>query len=196
MNETKWLAWGNPASGLLRKTMPRRVAWPVAAALSLLVTIFAGCQAKSPEEASIVLSTVKAPNPEVENGWAYDRATLDLGNHKGVVVPDDARVERAGEAGRIEVFMEKSLNYGGHPPDPMSIRIQRKKMGCVHKIERDKVVVATYGEWNSNIEGGTSMKVLIRVPDGLLVGTRKGLSGPIRFRLRGGDPPNREKVVP
>ena len=71
----------------------------------------------------------------------------------------------------------KSL-FAGHPPEPMSIHGARKNMGCAIRAEGDDLVVATYGEWDSQIEGGASIKLVAVVPDGVKVEKRKGLSGP------------------
>jgi hypothetical protein len=111
----------------------------------------------------------------VENGYAYDRATVDLGNHTAVVVPADARVERGAPAGRVEIYLEKHMGYGGYAVK--SIREERKKMGCARKSEGDKLLLAGYGWWTS-IEGGTGLTLLIRLPDGLPVEKRRSLSGP------------------
>ena len=44
------------------------------------------------------------------------------------------------------------------------------------------------------IEGGTSMKLLIRAPDSLKIETRKGLSGPPRGKPRGAPKKLREEI--
>src|SRR5262245_58053584 len=59
---------------------------------------------------------------KVENGSAYDQAAVDLGATKKLVLPDNAVVQRSGEAGKVQLFMKKTLAFGGHPPEPMSIR--------------------------------------------------------------------------
>jgi hypothetical protein len=51
-------------------------------------------------------------------------------------------------------------------------------MGCAVRSEGDALVVATYGEWDSHIEGGAHMKLVAVVPDGFAVEHRKTLSGP------------------
>jgi hypothetical protein len=114
----------------------------------------------------------------VENGSAYDRAAVDLGTAKKLTLPDDAVVRRSGEAGKVQLFMKKTLAFGGHPPEPMSIRDARKNMGCAVKAEGDALVVATFGEWDSRIEGGTELRLVAVVPEGVEVEQRKGLSGP------------------
>src|SRR4029078_2254058 len=74
--------------------------------------------------------------------------------------------------------MQKTLAFGGHPPKLVSIRNVRKKMGCILRIDGDDLLLATFGEWASRIEGGKFMKVLVYVPDGVAVEQREGLSGP------------------
>ena len=163
----------------------------------LLAGLFvSGCQSKNPDEASIVLANGNSSSPLVENGRAYDRSTIDLGGLAIIVVPDDAKVERTGRGGRTEIYMEKSQSFGGHPGKQMSIRDARKRMGCVKKVEGDKLVIATYGEWDSNIEGGSFLKrLLIRVPGDMKVETRNGLSGPIKYRRGFGSPQTRDDGI-
>jgi hypothetical protein len=151
--------------------------------LAVTVQLFAGWHLKSSDDTSVVLDTGELHSPKVQNGKAYDKATINIGDEKFVVVPDDAKIEHNGPDGRIEIYIEKTLEFGGHPGELMSIRNERKNMGCVMKSEADKLIIATYGEWDSNIEGGAFIQALvIRVPDKLKVETRKGLSGPILAR--------------
>ena len=51
-------------------------------------------------------------------------------------------------------------------------------MGCAAKADGDALVVATFGEWDSRIEGGADMTLVAVVPAGLAVEHRKELSGP------------------
>ena len=97
---------------------------------------------------------------------------------KKLALPDTATVRRAGEAGTVQLFMAKTLSFAGHPPGPMSTRGARKHMECAARVEGDALVVATYGEWDSRIEGGAHLKLVAVVPDGIEVEQRKGLSGP------------------
>jgi hypothetical protein len=115
---------------------------------------------------------------KVENGSAFDRAAVDLGNARKVVLPHDVVVRRTSAATEVRLFMKKTLAFGGHPPERMSIRDARKNMGCAGKSEGDALLVATYGEWDSRIEGGADMKLVVVVPEDVEVEQRKGLSGP------------------
>jgi hypothetical protein len=115
---------------------------------------------------------------KVENGSAYDRAAVDLGTAKKVVLPHDAAVQRSAEAGKVQLFMKKTLGFGGHPPERMSIRTARKDMGCAVKAEENALVIATFGEWDSRVEGGARMRLVAVVPEGVELEQRKGLSGP------------------
>jgi len=114
----------------------------------------------------------------VENGSAYDRAAVNLGDAKKLVLPDDAVVRRTGVPGKVELFMKKTLAFGGYPPERMSIRGARKNLGCAVKVDGDSLVVATFGEWDSQIEGGTHMYLVALLPEGMELEQRKGLSGP------------------
>ncbi|HTU21662.1 MAG TPA: hypothetical protein VMG10_26735 [Gemmataceae bacterium] len=113
----------------------------------------------------------------VENGTAFDRASLDVTPYKVLVLPDDAEVREGALRKTLQIFMRKTFSFGGHPPERMSIRGARKNMGCAVKAEGDALSVATFGEWDSHIEGGAFMGLLFVVPDGLEVRREAGLSG-------------------
>jgi hypothetical protein len=134
-----------------------------------------GC---SPQrDPSVVLDSEHAPSRLVENGIAYDRAIVSAGSAKTVVLPDTAVVRRTTETGSVRLFTAKRLGFGGHPPEQISIRDARKRMGCAVRTEGDSLVVATFGEWDSGIEGGARMKLVAVVPEGLAVEQREGLAG-------------------
>jgi hypothetical protein len=123
---------------------------------------------------SIVLSR-KSGN--VENGSAYDKAAIELGDCTKVVLPDDATVRQDGEAKKLQLYMKKTLGFGGHPPEAMSIKQVRNYMGCAVQVEKTALVIATFGEWDSHIEGGARMQVVFVVPKGIDVERRSKLSG-------------------
>jgi hypothetical protein len=125
-----------------------------------------------------ISSSMWTADPNVENGRAYDKAALSISADQVLVVPKDAAVEEGAPAGRVEVFMKKTLAFGGHPPERMSIRLARNHMGVGCKTEGGKVILATYGEWDSQIEGGAFLELLVRVPEGVTVERRADLSGP------------------
>jgi hypothetical protein len=113
----------------------------------------------------------------VQNGRAYDKAVMDIGQDAMLVVSSNARIERAPSSRDVvEIFMEKRMSFAGHPPKPMSIRLARKYMGCARRDDTGRITVATYGEWGSR-EGGTSMRLLFRVPTGVQIETPADLNG-------------------
>src|SRR5262245_46415560 len=138
----------------------------------------AGCVSDgASSDSSVVVDKERAPSDKVENGTAYDRAAVDAGVAKKVVLPDTVVVRRTAEAGPVRLFMAKRLGFGGHPPERTSIREARKHMGCAVRTEGDALVISTFGEWDSGIEGGASMKIVAVVPEGLAVEQRPGLAG-------------------
>jgi hypothetical protein len=74
--------------------------------------------------------------------------------------------------------MAKTLNYGGHPGELMTIRKMREDMGCASREDGDTLLIRTFGEWDSRIEGGAYITLVVVVPNGVEVEQRKGLSGP------------------
>jgi hypothetical protein len=128
------------------------------------------------EDESIVSDGKGAPNPKVENGVVYDKATIKAAHVKTLIVPDNATVERIDSKGEIELYIKRTQGFHGHPPEPMPLKAIRKKMGCATRMEAGKATIATFGEFSTK-EGGASLKLLIRVPKALSVETKEGLSG-------------------
>jgi hypothetical protein len=113
----------------------------------------------------------------VENGSAFDRAALDVAPYTVLVLPEDAEVREGAPEKTLQIFMRKTLSFGGHPPERMSVSGARKNMGCAVKAEGDTLTVATFGEWDSHIEGGAFMGLLFIVPEGVETRRQAGLSG-------------------
>ena len=142
------------------------------------LVLLPSCNSKSNStDPSVILLNEHSVDERVDNGIAYDAGVLDLEKAKKVVLPDTAVVRWSGEHGKILLFLEKRMGFGGHPPEPMSIQGARKNMGCAFRKEGDALIIATFGEF-STMEGGTDMKVVAILPDGVAMDQRKGLSGP------------------
>jgi hypothetical protein len=116
----------------------------------------------------------------IENGSAFDKADLDVGEYRKVIVPDTAVVRVGGEGSMIRIFMKKRLAEHSYPGESMSIRTQRKKMGCSVKKEGDALIIATHGEYQDP-EGSADIRVVLVVPAGVQVEQRKGLAGKDRI---------------
>jgi len=131
-------------------------------------------------DSSIVVSEryVAIGGAIVENGSAFDRAVLDVTPYKTLILPDDAAVRDGAPAKEVQIFMQKKLSFGGHPPERMSIRGARKNMGSAVKADGDTLMVATFGEWDSRIEGGAFMGLLFLVPEEIKIRRQANLSGP------------------
>jgi hypothetical protein len=106
-----------------------------AVTLFMLAPLFVGCrgndETRGNGDPSIVFSKYRGGDKNVVNGQAYDKATLEIGEYKCVVVPEEAKVEHDGPAGRIEFYEEKSLHFVGWAE--WSIIEERKRMGCASK---------------------------------------------------------------
>jgi hypothetical protein len=131
-----------------------------------------------PESSIVISETHKTIHGNtIENGDAFDQAALDIEKYKKIILPDTAEVRREGKGTKLQIFMKKQMSFGGHPPKSMSIRTARKNMGCAVKDEDGALILATFGEWDSHIEGGASMGIEILVPEGIEVEQRSRLSG-------------------
>ena len=115
-------------------------------------------------------------NPNVENGTAFDKAEIPVGDAKKIILPDDTGIVDAkvveSRRGWINIYMEKDLAYVGHPPERMSIRDLRRAMGCVTRVDGDTLIIQPYGAWHST-EGGAGIRLLVEVPPNLPVERRK-----------------------
>jgi hypothetical protein len=145
----------------------------IAVCWTLLSLLIASCNSRTEADRSLIFSE---QFDNVENGSAFDKAIVEIGQHKKIIVPHTAAVRQDGDAGKLQIFMKKTLSFYGHLPESMSIRQARKNMGCAVQMEKDALVVATFGEWHSK-EGGADMKLLIVVPQGIEIEQRAGLSG-------------------
>lgn len=113
----------------------------------------------------------------VANGSVFERGVVKLKGATRVVVPDNASVAFGAKAGEVELFMEKRLGYAGHPPERMPLNGLQRNMGCAMHADGSDLIVATFGEWDSRIEGSALLLLLVRVPEGTPVLRRRGLSG-------------------
>jgi hypothetical protein len=139
--------------------------------LAFAILAMVGCD----QDSSQIVSTSQW-SEKVENGTVYDVATIDGQGVTKVVLPSNASVQKTPGTRSIQLFMAKELSFYGHPPVPISLRSVRAYMGCAIKRDGQALLVATYGEWSS-IEGGSSLRVLAVVPDGIEVVQRDGLAG-------------------
>jgi hypothetical protein len=116
---------------------------------------------KADGDKSVVLG--KPLGESVENGSAHDKATLDLGELERIAIAERAEVIQDNDGWNLHVFINKALDFAGHPPEPMSIRTGRTKMGCATKVEGKTLVIATFAEWTSK-ERGSRIKALGILP--------------------------------
>jgi hypothetical protein len=165
---------------------PQMCSCSIAACFAVLCLLTASCSSrpvlesdgKEEAETEVDRSLIFSQTfDNVENGSAFDKAVVEIGRHKKIILPDTATLPQDGDAGKLQIFMKKTLSFYGHPPESMSIRQARKNMGCALQMEKDALVVSTFGEWDSLKEGGTNLKLLIVVPMGIEVETRARLSG-------------------
>lgn len=113
----------------------------------------------------------------VENGDVFDKSIIKVGAYRKIVLPDTAILRHDGEGEAIQIYMKKTLSFGGWPPASMPIREVRKNMGCAFQDEKGVLILATFGEWNSHREGSALMKLVIVVPKTVEVEKRPSLAG-------------------
>jgi hypothetical protein len=135
--------------------------------LALFAMVLSGCVAG---DRSVVPGD--SPNPNIQNGVAYDSGTVDLRGVRNVTVPNTTIVRRANRSNEGLIVMEKRLGVSGSPPTRVSIADHRKEMGCAYKREGDSLVLGTYGEYHVPGHGGASVRLVVYLPDGATVDKR------------------------
>ena len=110
-------------------------------------------------------------------GSVYQHATLAVGQHQALRVPANALVAEGAKAGTIEVYVAKTLGFAGHPPETMSVESVRRNLGLATTDDGTTFVLASYGEFDTRIEGAATMQLFVRVPKAFPVHVSDGLSG-------------------
>ena len=128
-----------------------------------IVTMAAAASCSRNPRAAIIYDSSADPGM-VTNGTAFDRATIDMGECRWIVVPTKTEVEFSEEPGRATLFMKKEMGFMGHPSKRMTIDEERQKMGCAYRKHEGKVFVGKFGEFDSGIEGGNSSRSRFAFP--------------------------------
>jgi hypothetical protein len=133
-----------------------------------------------------VLVLALAGCARVVNGSVTEHATIPAEHIAVLRVPEHATVETGGD--RIDLAIEKTLAYHGHPTHRMSIDNSGALMGMALRRDGDTVELGTYGEWGS-IEGGAGIKLTVRVPRAITVERDRTLEAGEQSRADGRDRP-------
>ncbi|MFP4434675.1 MAG: hypothetical protein ACLFTN_09415 [Phycisphaerae bacterium] len=104
-----------------------------------------------------------------------DQASVDLAGRWRVVLPYGATVQRTGETGTIDLYMEKHAVFAA-PVEPVAPATVRRNMGCAFN-KNGELVIATFGEWGSWPDIGY-ISLVVCVPESVDVVRQVGLSGP------------------
>lgn len=119
----------------------------------------------------------------VENGYAYDQATVPLPPGSQLVVrqsqesargwgrlswPITVRVRDDGQPDVVRVLIEKKHNYYGHPAQSMYLRDFRAGVVAFKRqVGQSLVIDVDSGFWTS--EGGSTISVIFVIPPGTQV---------------------------
>jgi hypothetical protein len=103
----------------------------------------------------------------------FDRAAIDLAGVEALRVPSAATIEAGGEPGLAVVVLQRARFYSGSNrealvPEEFAARL-RRDLGLVTKRDGATLWLATFGEWDSHIDGGDAITMRIVVPEGLQV---------------------------
>ena len=124
-----------------------------------------------------VVTRISDVDPLVENGDIYEKVALALPDAVRVLyVPEGAFVRVSpGQTRRMDIYIVKDQNFGGHPGKFSSIRTLKDKMGAGIRIQGKKMYFCLYGGFDSNIEGGYGALAALMVPPGIRVVEEKHL---------------------
>jgi hypothetical protein len=106
----------------------------------------------------------------------YDCAALELSGFSALVLPADATVD-VSMTDAVVLYMAKEVHFMSIPTFAVSIPEALEKMGIAWQAEGEKLYIGTYGEWDSLIEGGTSIELVVEAPDGIEIERDARLSG-------------------
>jgi hypothetical protein len=147
-----------------------RMEWPMTrlslAGFAVLVVAWASSCSRNPRTAIVY---GESADYRVTNGTAFDRAMIDAGDCRAVVVSSKTTVEFSEKPGKLTVLMEKHLGFFGHPPNSTSIDEMRTEMGCAYRKKDGKIEIGKFGEFDSGGEGGKGVTLTIRVPAGTVI---------------------------
>jgi hypothetical protein len=126
----------------------------------------------------IALSFLAACSSYGYGGTVHDEAEIPLRDVRVIRLPVGAEVCVDADADFILVQMDKTLGFVGHPPREISIREGSRIMGVATRKDGDVMEIATYGEWDSHLEGGARIENLrFVVPQSVAVERGDGLAG-------------------
>ncbi len=152
--------------------MRQRCLWLVA--LTVWITLPSCTSLQKLEDPSV--TCVDTFGFGLQDGTAYDQASLKTDNVKKLILPQNAEVRHSSDSGKIELFMAKRFGVAGRKFESVRIRELRNHMGCAVNAEGETLLLATYGEWR-DMHGGADIKIVVIVPQGIEVEQRNGLSG-------------------
>lgn len=118
-----------------------------------------------------------APDEKVENGYVFEKGSIQLNNYKYMIVPDSAIIVSEASDSAVKIYSRKEIMFGGHPPRAISIKTGNKYMSYCTRSNSDSLFLATFGEWEYDFEGGTSIKCVLHIPKNIQIIKRSELSG-------------------
>ena len=112
----------------------------------------------------------------IQNGSVYSKFTLKTCPKK-LLVPENTAVVRSEESAEIPCFLEKTLNFCGHPEKPVTLTHVKDNMGVATRTNGESLALAMVGEWSS-FEGGAEVKLVVFAPKQLEIVRKLSLAGP------------------
>ena len=110
----------------------------------------------------------------VSNGTQIEKASIPSVGIGSIYVPDSWTVNRlAKQDTEITVEITKKLDYCGFPPEPVSIDSVAPGMGVlVKRDDNNNIEMRHFGGFSTS-DGGTSIQVVLNVPENLSITTLK-----------------------
>jgi hypothetical protein len=114
---------------------------------------------------------------KVQNGSAFEKTSILALSDTLLIIPMNAIAEPNDTRDSIKLFIAKTISFGGHPPREIGIQACRNYFGAALKREKQILKIATFGEWDSRIEGAAWINMIITYPTRMKIERRTNLSG-------------------
>jgi hypothetical protein len=107
-------------------------------------------------------------DPLVTNGDCYEQFQITIPESiSTITLPPNTTTHRR-DGTFLVGHLKKSLSWAGHPDTKTSIDDQRSQMGVAMKTTGRTLRITSFGAWHS-FEGGSSVTVLVGVPEGVSI---------------------------
>jgi hypothetical protein len=133
-----------------------------------------------PNDPSVVYDEPYVMNTgfKIYNGKAYDKCSLCVAAARTLVLPDKSTlVEQNGKVDVVSIYIEKDVHASSHGDVSFDmVTINRHKMGCAVKVQKERMLIGTFGQWGDR-HSYRNMRLVVVAPTKMKVTRGEGLIG-------------------